>query len=67
MSSTPEKTEPEFMTAIDLSKRLNISIQAVKKWTAARRVPGQIKVGNRWRYSRLAIEKALLRGQFLEG
>jgi hypothetical protein len=57
--------EPEFLTPEQLSIKLQLARKTIKKWTLARRIPGQIKCGGRWRYSRLAIEKAILRGELL--
>ena len=57
--------EPEFFTPEQLSAKFQLARKTIKKWTIARRIPGQIKFGGRWRYSRLAIEKAILRGELL--
>lgn len=57
--------QPEYLTPEQLAEKLNVSRKTVTKWTQARRVPGQTKLGRIWRYSRFAIEKALVREQFL--
>jgi predicted site-specific integrase-resolvase len=57
--------EPEFFTPEQLSVKFQLARKTIKKWTLARRIPGQIKFGGRWRYSRIAVEKAILRGEFL--
>lgn len=58
--------EPEYYTPEQLSNKLQMARKTIKKWTLARRIPGQLKCGGRWRYSRNAIEKALLRGELLD-
>jgi excisionase family DNA binding protein len=63
--TSPLGVEPEFYTPEELSRKLNLAKKTIKKWTQARRIPGQLKCGGRWRYSRLAIEKAILRGELL--
>jgi excisionase family DNA binding protein len=57
--------EPEYFTVEELATKLNLARKTIKKWTIARRIPGQVKCGGRWRYRRTDIEKALLRGEFL--
>jgi excisionase family DNA binding protein len=59
------KSEPEFLTPKELANMFQISLKAIVKWTQERRIPGQCKIGGRWRYRRLDIEKALLRGTLL--
>jgi predicted site-specific integrase-resolvase len=57
--------EPEYLTPEQLAAKFQLARKTIKKWTMARRIPGQIKFGGRWRYSRIAVEKAILRGEFL--
>lgn len=57
--------EPEYMTPDQLSAKLQVARKTIKNWTQARRVPGQILCGGRWRFSRNEIEKAILRGELL--
>jgi predicted DNA-binding transcriptional regulator AlpA len=57
--------EPEYLTPEQLSAKLQVARKTIKKWTLARRIPGQLKCGGRWRYRRNEIEKALLRGKLL--
>jgi hypothetical protein len=57
--------EPEFLTPEQLSVKLQVARKTIKKWTQAHRIQGQLKCGGRWRYRRLDIEKAILRGEFL--
>jgi hypothetical protein len=56
--------DPEYYDAKQLSVKLNVSVKAVQKWTAARRVPC-VKVGRLWRYPAVDINKRLLSGQLL--
>jgi predicted site-specific integrase-resolvase len=57
--------EDDFLTPGELAAMLKMKPKTIKKWTLARRVPGQTKCGGRWRYRRQEIEKALLRGELL--
>jgi len=57
--------ENQLLSPRQLSKKLNISLKAIVKWTQAGRIPGQMKVGGRWRYNSLSVERALLKPQFL--
>jgi excisionase family DNA binding protein len=59
------ENEPEYFTPEQLAARLQVARNTIKKWTVARRIPGQLKCGGRWRYRRLDIEKAQVRGVFL--
>jgi hypothetical protein len=59
------KEASEYYTPDELACKMNLARKTIKKWTLARRIPGQVKCGGRWRYSRLAIEKAILRGELL--
>jgi excisionase family DNA binding protein len=60
----PAAPEPEYLTGKQLSQKLNVSLKAVVKWTAARRIPA-CKMGRIWRYPRIEIEKRLLSGSLL--
>ena len=53
------------MTADEVAKMLSVSRKFIEKHTAKNCVPGQIKVGRLWRYRKSAIQKAVLKGQFL--
>lgn len=56
----------DVLTAKELSEMLKVSRKFVEKHTAAGEIPGQVKVGRVWRYSRIAIQRALRQGgQFL--
>jgi hypothetical protein len=57
--------EPEYLTGKQLAEKLNVSIKAVVKWTATRRLPGACKMGRVWRYQWAAIEKKMLSGNLL--
>ena len=54
--------EPEFLTAKQLAKMLNVSEKAIWKWRG--RLPA-IKMGRLVRFSRHEIEKRLLTGTLL--
>jgi DNA-binding transcriptional regulator YiaG len=58
--------EPEYYTLNELALKLNLAKKTIKKWTQARRLPGQVKCGGRWRYRCIDVEKALLRGELLD-
>jgi len=58
--------EPEYITPEQLSAKLQVARKTIKNWTQARRIPGQILCGGRWRFSRVEIEKAILRGELLK-
>lgn len=53
----------EYYTPEQLALKLNMSVKWVIKSTQARRIPGQVKMGGRWRYRILEVEKCLLSGQ----
>lgn len=57
--------EPEFLKPDEIAAMFQMSLKAISKWTQDRRIPGQCKVGGRWRYRRIDIEKALIRGELL--
>ena len=59
-------SEQEYYTPDELCSKLKLARKTIKKWTLARRIPGQVKCGGRWRYNRIAIEKALVRGELLD-
>jgi len=46
---TRQAAEPEYLTARQLAGKVNVSLKAVTKWTAARRLPC-CKMGRVWRY-----------------
>jgi excisionase family DNA binding protein len=56
--------EPEYLNARQLAGKLNVSVKAVIKWTAARRLPA-CRMGRIWRYPRHEIEKRLISGKLL--
>ena len=58
--------EPEYITPEQLSAKLQVARKTIKNWTQARRIPGQLKCGGRWRYRRIDVEKALLSGNLLD-
>ena len=56
----------EYYNPRELAEKLNVSLKFIRSQTQERRVPGQVKIGGMWRYSRAEIEKAMLNGgQFL--
>jgi excisionase family DNA binding protein len=60
----PAGPEAEYLTARQLAEKVNVSLKAVVKWTAARRLPC-CKMGRVWRYPVREIEKRLLSGNLL--
>lgn len=52
----------ELLDKTELSKMLKVSEKFIEKHTASRRIVGAIKLGRVWRYSRIEVEKRLLRG-----
>ena len=64
LNAQQQAEEPEYIDARTLAQKLSVSIKAVQKWTAARRIPC-VKCGYHWRYSSLEINKRLLSGQLL--
>ncbi len=64
--SCPDTSAPEaeYLTARQLARKVNVSLKAVTKWTAARRLPC-CKMGRVWRYPAREIEKRLLSGSLL--
>jgi hypothetical protein len=60
----PTGPEPEYLTPRQLAGKVNVSLKAVTKWTAARRLPC-CKMGRVWRYPVREIEKRLLSGNLL--
>ena len=57
-------SEPEYLNAVQLSRKLNVSLKVVRKWTQARRLP-YVKMGRLNRYPRVEIERRLLSGSLL--
>jgi excisionase family DNA binding protein len=61
----PIGIEPEYYTAEDLSKLLEISKRTLEKWAQKKRIP-VIKVGRLNRFPRVEIQKRLLNGTLLK-
>lgn len=56
----------EYIDAKALAVKLGVSIKQIRKWQAARRIPGMLILGHRLvRYRLAEIEKRLLSGNFL--
>jgi excisionase family DNA binding protein len=55
----------EFLSTTELAEYLNRSRKFVEKQIAERRLPGMIRMGGRWSFSRKEIDRALNRGQLL--
>lgn len=58
--STNNTFTDDLLTAEELAKKLNVSVQFIHKHTRQFRIPGQIKVGRVWRYRESIIFKRLL-------
>lgn len=57
--------ESEFLTVEDLARKLNMSAKFIRRHVQTRRLPGLKKIGRMVRFERRAVEKALLREEFL--
>lgn len=57
--------ESAYWTPAGLATHVGMSEAWVEKYTQARRIPGQTKMGGAWRYHKVAVERALLSGQLL--
>ena len=56
----------EYFNADELASKLGVTVKAVRRWTALRRLPGIVRLGYRTvRYRATDIEKALLTGRLL--
>jgi hypothetical protein len=64
MQDNTTKLEPDFLTALELAVKLNVSLKSIINWTQAHRLP-IIKMGRINRYPRIEIEKRLLSGSLL--
>lgn len=58
--------EKEFLTSKELADYMNISIKFVEKYRHTGRIPGAVKVGGRWRFSKDEIDRHLLNGRLLQ-
>jgi excisionase family DNA binding protein len=56
------KHAADYLTPQELAAKLSMSLKWVTKYTQARKIPGQVKIGRLWRYNRAEIEKRLLSG-----
>ena len=64
LTETFSYEEKEYLKAKDLAKMFDVSIKAIQKWTAQRRIPC-VKIGYHWRYPLIEINKRILSGQLL--
>lgn len=60
-----DNPESAYFTPAGLAVHVSMSEKWVEKHTAARRIPGQTKMGRAWRYDKVAVQRALLAGQLL--
>lgn len=58
--------EPDFLTAKQLARKINMSVKFIRHHVQTRRLPGLKWMGRMVRFERRAVEKALLRAEFLE-
>ncbi|NLW31125.1 MAG: helix-turn-helix domain-containing protein [Fibrobacter sp.] len=58
--------EKEFLTSKELADYMNISIKFVEKYRHTGRIPGAVKVGGSWRFSKDEIDRHLLNGKLLQ-
>ena len=57
--------EKEYLTPAELATKLGMSLNWIRKYATQRRIPGQVKNSNQWRFRVVDVEKRLLSGQFL--
>ncbi len=57
--------EPEFLTIAELAKKIGMSKKFVEKHSQHNRIPGKKLFGRFIRFERAAIDRALLREEFL--
>ena len=54
--------EKEFLSPEELAMKIGMSLSWVRKSATKRRIQGQVKFGNEWRFRILDVEKRLLSG-----
>lgn len=57
--------ETGAFTVQTLAQRCGLSEKTIRKWDAARRIPGRLSLGRAVRYDRATIERRLLSGELL--
>jgi len=55
----------DFLTPEQLASMLQVSKKFIDKHIASRRLPGAVKIGRLWRFSRIEVEKRLVTGELL--
>jgi excisionase family DNA binding protein len=55
----------EFMTTEELAQYLNFSVKSIEKHRVTGRIPGAVRVGRVWRFSRAEVNKRILSGSLL--
>ena len=57
--------EKEYYDKTELAEMLNVSVKAIEKWGAQRRIPGRTKIGHLVRYRAVDVQKHLAAGSLL--
>lgn len=58
--------EKEFFTSKELAEHLNISIKFIEKYRHTGRIPGAVKIGGAWRFSKSEIDRHVINGRLLQ-
>ncbi len=51
-----DRTKPEWLTAAEVSEQIRFSVGRVYRLARAGRIPGAVKIGGRYRFSRKKLE-----------
>lgn len=65
MMPSESRIRPEYLTPQEVAAKFRMSLKWVVKYTQLHRIPGQIKVGGRWRYRLEDVEDAIVGGFLL--
>lgn len=55
----------EYLTAAEVAEWLGVSRRSITEWTRNGQMPGAVRMGHCWRYSRHAIAGKLSDGELL--
>ncbi len=65
MGNEVRENAVEFFDTAGLARYLNVSPKSVVKWRNAKRLPGAVRCGRVWRFSRVEVEKRIAGGSLL--
>ena len=54
--------EKEYLSPDELATKVGMSLKWVRKHATQRRIPGQVRFSNQWRFRLIEVEKRLLGG-----